>query len=373
MLETVKQILSFMSAKINSKYLESYINEFTSKICDDYFTSRKYITGVDIIQLTPSIQVNYFIIKAIFEAWQLEVNKLKNNPYFDYRDNSVHHALIEFMNVLSRSIKIDRDNFEPLLNHALISSVFLASEPLDFFLQEMGKCEENQVNNFLKENKKYYKWHQELITNLIDRAGIAQDLEAFKNILISNYESLSDQLETKENLLHSFNFVLPLDLKLLFLDEEKPSLEATEIASSQAVEISLENEEIFEEEEIIIDSEPLNIIQKPKSASYSFSKRIDPSKSWEKFESENYNIMKGEAKELFENLGLNHRFMFTKDLFGGNPDLLKSALKGIENCSSFTEAVELLNERFVEELEWNLNSDAVEEFLQIIFRKFKNK
>ena len=66
-----------MSAKVNSKYVENYAKEFSKKVCEGYFPTKKYMTGQDIITLTPSVQVNFFIIKTLFEAWQLELEKLK--------------------------------------------------------------------------------------------------------------------------------------------------------------------------------------------------------------------------------------------------------------------------------------------------------
>jgi hypothetical protein len=142
-----------MSAKLNSKYVENYAKEFSKKVCDGYFPTKKYMTGQEIITLTPSIQVNFFIIKTLFEAWQLELEKLKSSPYFDYRDKAVHEALREFMNVLSRTIKIERSHFEPLLVKAVLDSIFLAVSPLDFYQDEFAKHKANEINRYLKENK----------------------------------------------------------------------------------------------------------------------------------------------------------------------------------------------------------------------------
>jgi hypothetical protein len=101
---------------------------------------------MEILGLTPSKQVNFFVIKSLFDAWHAELEKLKSNPYFDYRDNNVHRALNEFMNVLSRSIKIDRENFEPLIGDAVSLSILVALDPLSFF--------KNEFEKFIKEVKK---------------------------------------------------------------------------------------------------------------------------------------------------------------------------------------------------------------------------
>jgi hypothetical protein len=362
-----------MSAKINSNYLENYINEFTSIICNDFFSDRKYISGGDILQLTPSIQVNYFILKELFLAWQTELEKMKNNPYFDYRDNTVHHALNEFMNVLSRSIKMERRYLEPLLENALVSSVFLAADPMSFYTLEMESCEESEINNFFRENKKYYKWHAELISNIIGRAGIAQNLEAFKAELEINYNNLFDQLENKETLLKPLSLVLPIDFEILFEEEYSANAQEdddTELHEANNDFLEDQDETTFERIEVI--EEIRREVSHPTAPNL-YPRGLNADLLWEKYSANNYGRIKGKAKDLFENLGLNHRFMFTKELFEGNPELLRIALKAVESCDNFSQAIKTLNERFVEELAWELNSDALDEFLELIFSKFENK
>jgi hypothetical protein len=82
-----------MTTQINSKYLENYAKAYSETVCERFFTDRQFISGQDIVGLTSSVQVNFFVIKHLFELWQKELQKLKSNPYFDYRDISVHEAL----------------------------------------------------------------------------------------------------------------------------------------------------------------------------------------------------------------------------------------------------------------------------------------
>lgn len=389
-----------MSAKINSNYVENYAKEFSKQICDQYFSQKKYMTGQEIITLSPSPQVNFFIIKTIFEAWQLELEKLKSNPYFDYRDKSVHEALKDFMNVLSRTIKIERPHFEPLIIQAVIDSITLAVDPLEFFTLEFDKVQNNQVNQSLKENKKYYKWHNILVFNLIDKAGLEQSKQAYKEALKVNFSNQKDSLEDFRILLNSMGQIRFIDFDEISQKETEPNIlemendsdeKSTlehhledipneEIEQTNTIEIdngkSLAEEKIErndgfenEDEEFIIESIP----SFKHGNSATIANAIDPLQAWAKFETEEYSIMKGTIKDLSESVGLNQRFMFTKDLFDGNTDLMKHALKSIDNCGSFVEAIHLINERFVGDLKWDKNSDVVVEFLQLVFRKFDQK
>jgi hypothetical protein len=384
-----------MSAKLNSNYVENYAKEFSKKVCDGYFPTKKYMTGQEIITLTPSIQVNFFIIKTLFEAWQEELEKLKSNPFFDYRDKAVHEALREFMNVLSRTIKIERFHFESLLVKAVKDSIFLAVNPLEFYKEEFGKQKAQEINQYLKENKKYIKWHSILITNLIDKAGLSHTHEAYQEALKTNFQNQKEKLESYKTLLNSMGQVFFLDFdqiveaelvqsKVRPQAEPVPMVKENDRSFFDTLEESKESEfEIKERSSLIIESEESylheeehvleNIPSEKLFKTIRPDQGIDPAKIWTRFESEQYSIMKGSIKELSESVGLNQRFMFTKDLFDGNPDLLKHALKSIDECGSFVEAIHLLNERYVGELNWNKESEVVDEFLQLVFRKFDSR
>lgn len=366
---------------INNTYIQEYATQFTGKICNEYFSQRKYMTGPQMVQLTPSVQVNFFTIKSLFKAWQLEVEKLKSNPYFDYRDNAVHEALREFMNILSRSIKVERKDFEPLLQEAVEASIALALDPVAYFDKEFDNKESGQLNSYLKENKKYFKWHTDLIANLIDRAGISQTPEAYKQALYQNFEKFNEQLEPAEKLLDSMHQFLPIDWSRLLQSsqEEKPETPSATPQEKQHVSSFTENTESVANTENAEANEPEAVEEKaslPVAANYTMApveKALDPLQVWSKFESEEYSIMKGTIKNLSDSIGINQKFMFTKTLFGGNPDMMNHALKSIDLCESFTDAIEIINLRYVERFNWDKNSDEVNELLQMIFRKFDQR
>lgn len=364
----------------NNTYIQDYASKFTAKITADYFSKKKYMTGPQLVQLTPCKQVNFFAIKSLFEAWQTELEKLKSNPYFDYRDNTVHKALIEFMNVLSRSIKVKQKDFEPLLKNAVIASIHLALDPLDFYNKEFEKVVPTQLNAYLKENVKYFKWHKELVENIIDRAGLAHTQEAFKEALNQNYSKFNTQLEPAEELLKSLGKVCPLDLSLLIASQKEiMEVNGNSDHSHREENNSTTNGHTHQEDKdssVTVLEEPSSVKTEPQesvSKSPSGDKLIDSQQIWAKFESEEYAIMKGSIKELSESIGINQKIMFTKSLFQSNQELMNHALESVDSCNSFADAIQLLNEKYVAEMNWDKNSDEVNEFLQLIFRKFDDR
>ncbi|GGZ21639.1 hypothetical protein GCM10007049_12970 [Echinicola pacifica] len=367
-----------MNDKINLNYLESYAHSFTEKVCSEYFGTKKYMSGQEIIQLSPSTQVNLMVIKTLFEKWNEELEMLKANPYFDYKDMAVTEALKEFMNVLSRAIKIEKQHFIPLLEVALIDTVLLAIDPLVYF---WGEIEKNPSPfHHLKASKKYIKWHEKLFSELISKGDHA-DEEAYKKTLSEIYHQHENQLSSPHILLQDLNKVLPLDWDQLIPKEEI----LTETAPIMQ-EPAQENPVFFEEEETpelpqetAAPAEPVDYrtsdqgeIDAPKP-SLGNGKSIDPALAWARFEAEQGGLLKGPIESLEEGIAINQRFMFTKKLFDGNPDLMNHAFKSIDECDSFVEAVELINERYTSRLEWELDSEEVNEFLHLVYRKFDEK
>jgi len=365
-----------MSDTINPDYLEAYSQLFAEKICTDYFGTKKYMDGQEIIQLTPCNQVNLMVIKTLFGAWQEELEKLKSNPFFDYKNYAVSEALKEFMNVLSRAIKVERAHFESLLKKSVQQSILLAVDPVRYFSEELDKARPDQVSAYLKEAKKYLKWHTSLLSILIEKAGLGASQGEMKRALSANYDYLQHQLEPAASLLATLDPVAPLQMDKL-LAAEKPPVQPEEASSvfPAEPEPEVENETYTQKSAALQEEEPIleNLPEPSRHRAAEGGKAIDPALAWAKFESEQYSYMKGSIGPLSESIALNQRFMFTKNLFDGNPDLMMHALKSVDQSESFVEAIEMLNQRFVAELDWDVDSEEVTEFLQLVFRKFGDK
>jgi len=370
-----------MTAQINGNYLENYAISYSELVCDQFFSSRKFITGQEIIQLTPCTQVNFFIIKRLFELWQEELGKLKGSPYFDYRDIAVHEALTQFMNVLSRRIKVERIHLAGILQDAVQDAIQVATDPLTFFQNELAKAPAGKINEYLKENKKYFKWNESLVIGLIDKTGIGLDLESYQQAILANFQSLKVSMDSPKELLASLTDTLDFDLEEYW--GQSNDLEETEEATVPEFEAEEESPLFEPDEEMEVEEEEEDLIQLPEEsnptpqpekseaiASSATGKSLDAAHLQSLFASESYRGMKGILGELTDSLALNQRFMFTRELFDGNSDLLRHALKSLDEVRSFEAAVELINARFVGELGWDIESEEVREFMQQVYRKF---
>ncbi len=367
-----------MTLQINSNYLENYSRDYARLVCERFFSNRQFITGQDIIQLTSSTQVNFFIIKRLFELWQEELAKLKSSPYFDYRDIAVHEALTQFMNVLSRRIKVERTTLEPLVKDAVAQAIQVATDPVAFYQGEINKAPQGKINDYLKENKKYYKWHDKAVVFLIDKTGFGHDTGAYLRAVAANYQVVKDSFESVNLLLATLG-----DVKAFDLDQYQIGDSETSTKEIEPMAVADRESNFFEEAAVeqapgpsappAVDAtrpKPVaEAVSTASSHSLAMGAQLDASKLKSHFASESYRGMKGIIGELSESLALNQRFMFTKELFDGNADLLRHGLKSIDEAGSFESAVALINSRYVAELGWDPNSDVVREFMQLVYRK----
>jgi len=71
---------------------------------------------------------------------------------------------------------------------------------------------------------------------------------------------------------------------------------------------------------------------------------------------------------LEDGIGLNDRFLFTRELFKSNPHLYKECIKKIDACSSMEEASAYISTAF----HWPSTSGTAKKFLNLIHRRFSS-
>jgi hypothetical protein len=268
-----------------------------------------------------------------------------------------------------------------MLQDAVQEAIRVATDPVSFYQLELEKAPAGKINEYLKENKKYFKWNEKLITPLIDKAGIVQDLAAYQQAIAANFQALGGSLDAPKELLATLNATHSFDLELYLGKELEAGTEIEEeviIFVERETEVVVEsNDDFYEAPEPEIDEfeepeeeEVVTPLVERVVSNVSSGKGLDAAHLKAVFATETYKGMKGILGELAESLALNQRFMFTKELFDGNADLLRHALKSVDELATFEEAVELINSRFVFELDWDIESEEVREFMQQVYRKF---
>ncbi|MFD1871881.1 hypothetical protein [Hymenobacter bucti] len=109
---------------------EHYGRRLASRLCQQYFGPQPDATldGPALLKLTPVRQLNLLVVRQLLGRWQQEAQQLRS-PYFNFEAEAVRTALTQFMNVLSRHIRLDRAALEPLLAQAAADTLLLAADP----------------------------------------------------------------------------------------------------------------------------------------------------------------------------------------------------------------------------------------------------
>ncbi|SNS50338.1 hypothetical protein SAMN05421640_0423 [Ekhidna lutea] len=420
-----------MQKKLNEDFIDDYCEKFASKVTAEFFSNGKeVITGKEILKVTPSKQVNFFVIKLLFRYWQEETKKLES-PFFNYKHDEVRQAMIQFMNVLSQHIEINREKFETLLNHAVKDTLYLAAMPqayveIDLDSRGIELIKEKTVEGTVK----YLKIHKQEIQNFMsDMKGLTiddvidelpEEFEDFDTTEAVSEECklLSKVLEiTVDKIFSDDPNIDEFDEDDLFapgeedLVDERPVAKKTAPdaqAESEGVEISKEDEAMSEEdiqeeeaqsnqpeeedeeddipqsqkeeeepEEDEEEEEPKKEVRSPVMLEDDDREDDFPEETINKqFEKEEETLAEHHEKapqegSILSLISLNHRYMFIKDLFRNDKDEFEKALVELEGYDSFDASVEFLVQGYAKHNEWDMQSDEVKEFLKVLFRRFR--
>lgn len=151
------------------------------------------VKGKDLIKITESKQLNLLLIKNIYDKWN---NNFKRNkiPYFDYETNEVIDANDKMMNVLSKNISIEFDEFKKLFYHCSLELVELASNPKGFLKRDFLNLKWYDLDR-IKMRAKYYEYFKDLFEILIGK------IENNKEISIKSSElnKYVDEITIEQN------------------------------------------------------------------------------------------------------------------------------------------------------------------------------
>ncbi|MEL6557253.1 MAG: hypothetical protein AAFQ94_03660 [Bacteroidota bacterium] len=262
--------------KINHQFVENYSKKFSEQIVDEFFATRREITGKEIVSLTKSKQINFLVIKSLFNQWQDETKKLES-PFFDFKNDKVRKALVQFMNTLSQYILVKKEDFYPLLKNAVEDAIYLVFSPLDFFLAEISQKHPTHLG--VKSFKSITKYVKINATPLAEFVSVLEDTGKDKleiDVALQYANDIFEHVETPEvdqsNFLKALSAIAPLSADDIyiseieaeepvvaeeepafeldsFLEDDLPEQQEAEVPVTAEPEEEIEQEEEIEEEE----------------------------------------------------------------------------------------------------------------------------
>ncbi len=413
--------------KINQDFLKQYSAVFSDKLLNQAYDNKQHLTGKDILNLSSIKQLNLFVIKSFFIEWQEEVKRLES-PLFDYKSREVRKSMIDFMNVLSQHILIEQKDLKPYVEKALADTILLASDLQAFLQAEFADKKSSRVSpKFIKSQLKYIVFHKQLLVDFLASVEGESVREALNKSEF--YFEDVDSAKTEEDLIGSLSQYLVLekgDLYIplfqhndseLIIEEQEGMIEVAD--SEEEMELAASSSDYFDS---VSDSEPdheetdeirIGNSEEEMQDKRHFEEQSEKEKhlhtqglngdeiaaieeeevtdepegkeegeittensAAEKFEVDQKTLAELQEEQkiesVFEAISINHRYMFLQELFDGNNELFTTALKDIDVCSTFDEAVEALVQNYAKEFYWDMNSDEVKELLKVVYRKFRN-
>ncbi|MDX2195149.1 MAG: hypothetical protein NW207_01930 [Cytophagales bacterium] len=299
-----------MELKISKAEAEQYSKALSSKILDIQYVEKQYISGKDILQITPIHQVNYFILRILFQKWNEDVQKIISSPYFDYSHPDVLKSFNQFTNLVSNHIKVQKSDFESILTQAIEESIYFILNPYQYFKKYIFTPEKQRITlqelvllkKYIKHNSIFYDYFLEKIQAIKIDTFLTSDLfTLFQQI----YFSKTDLLESPERVIAKFDELLKFDL-ITNDENEQPAKKITQASPTL-----------------------------PNTTSPAQIK-----------------------------LTLNQRIMFQKYLFANDEEQLNHALARIETTATYEAAMQI-----IKYYNWDMDNEITQEFCQLIESK----
>ncbi len=202
---------------MNDKYslakCEQYGRRLAAKVCNQFFgdTPDAALDGAALLAFTPIRQLNLLVLRQLLTQWQAEAAHLRS-PYFNFEAPAVQAALGQFMNVLSRHIRLDRFALEPLLARATADTLAIVADPAGTFERILLGPTETPTAATLRDNLRYLEVDKAFFHGFIEAvpltAGLTREFVTHRFALYhtANYKAH----QPMERLVAELSSLLPL-------------------------------------------------------------------------------------------------------------------------------------------------------------------
>ncbi len=371
-----------------SRALARNLNEF-------FFIDHTYITGKQIVEFSEIKQINWLIMKNIFEKWQFEKSQWQKSAFFAYQHPEVQKSLLHLQNTLSNHIEINKENFYPLILEAIQDTLILILDPERFFQNEIAKFEQPRlqvsdfegIRRFIEFNKNIFQKFMLEINNFPSLSPI-ETAKILKNVCES---MVSDDIHIH---LKKFEALMPLDIQKMLPNVTQHITQIAEQVSTQNVQdIIQKTVQNTTDSHHFVTENPLETkkIEKIFIKNQNFGQNIEMddldflpntlhekiaknnpaqttvSEKFEQNKNQKFNSLK--AENIKKILPIHERFLFANTLFGGNTLDFNDALDKLDVCNSADDAQKILYEYYAKKYTWDLEKEETKNFIKLVLGK----
>ncbi|WP_022824415.1 hypothetical protein [Hymenobacter norwichensis] len=385
-----------MNDKDSTTLREQYGRKLAALLCDQHFGARPTATldGPAVLRFTPIRQVNLFVVQQLLAQWTQEMARLRS-PYFDFEAEDVRTALTQFMNVLSRRIKLSRSAFEPLLSRAVADTLAAAQDPVGTLEAKLVNGQSTATSAQLRDALRYLDINKPLYQGFLDTLPTdAAPLE--RNTLVQQFQQhLAANAALQQplnNLITEFNALLPLqetDLQPTGIAAPTPTEPAQVQAAPMPVAAPAQTplpptpappkpvapaESAPEVKPAAVASEKLNadavvpLYQKLKASQpggQTLSETLRPERPVGTLAEQAPKV-----ETLREAISINQRFSFINELFEGENMVYHAAIQHLDTLSDAESAKRYVSEQLASKHDWSRKEEHVNKLLKLIDRKF---
>ena len=330
-----------MENKLNLPALEEYAIKYSELLSEKLFVNKKLITGQQIIEEIAVKQVGLFVLFNLFKRWKLEMSQLKS-PFFNYENKEVKEKLNELMNMLSKHINIEKEDFQPLLVKSIENTLLLILSPLNYY-EELVESYDGVAPKMdeVKDLQRFIKINTHMRDALLASWG---SNTSGKELFNKAFEGLEPP-EDIEELIAPFNELLTIELDKIWIESESEALD------------SIIEEEEQEERESTGSEVELETIH-TQFAEEKTSLLAD---------SLGFDNVQSSFKVL---LTINQKFMFVNDLFNGSKEDFNKVIDFLDTCETKDVIVKFIHNNYIQRGSWKQESPQVKEFFALVDKKF---
>lgn len=392
-----------MPDKYSLAKCEQYGRRLATRLSQQFFGPQPEATldGPALLQFTPVRQVNLLVLRQLLGRWQQEASQLRS-PYFNFEAAPVRAALEQFMNVLSRHIRLDRAALEPLLAQAVADTLVLATAPATAFERLLlppagpADADDNVPLAALRDHLRYFDQAKPFFEGFVNSlpTGNAPLSREFLRQSFDLYQAAhAKELPTLPPLVSEFSALLPLTEADLW--DDGPAKPASSPAPAQAVA------------HVAPIAAPAQVVSAPPKPAAPAAARPQPPVAapnaaptppppaeaplYEKLKATQPATLhladtlreaaQGPATSLAERgapkvgslreaISINQRFSFINELFNGENMEYHAAIQHLDTLPDADAAVAYVQQELAPRHDWSRKEEHMAKLLKLIERKF---
>lgn len=387
-----------MKDKYSQPKLEEYGRRLAAQLCERHFGPQPgaMLDGPAVLRFTPVRQVNLFVVQQLLAKWTEEMANLRS-PYFDFEDAEVRQALTQFMNVLSRRIRLGREAFEPLLARAVTDTLRVAADPVVGFDEKLLHGRAAATKEQLLEGVRYIDVEKPLFQGFLESlaatTALPQEelLKQFRQYQEANYQTLHP-LETVVNELSALLPLSEIDLREREEEATMPApaapAAATPPVAPQPVPVApaATAPQASAPEPSVAPKQPEHV--RPAVAAEMPAPAAAEKPLYEKLKTERTSPPLAETlrtertaatlaekapkvESLREAISINQRFGFINELFNGENMEYHAAIQKLDAMPDAATARRYVQEDLAQQYGWVRKEEHVNKLLRLIDRKFE--